>query len=245
MADRRRDMRDGDYSRRREEGRANTSRSEGRSSRTRSQGRGSSRPGERSHRGPSSSRTSRSSREAGSSRSARDARGARGTRDERSPRGAASSQSTLSSIIGTVGAVGGSIGRAVGGAAERINASHTAERVNSNRPFVLLLIFAAIAAVFFLRLGYLQVIESAHYSAMAEEARTISFTTTPHRGTIYDRNGTVLAKSVDATTIYANPAEVTDAAAEAQAIAKRYSSFFGSRTAAIRFWPISSTALLA
>ena len=219
MADRRRDMRDGDYSRRREEGRANTSRSEGRSSRTRSQGRGSSRPGERSHRGSSSSRTSRSSREAGSSRSARDARGARGVRDERSPRGAASSQSTLSSIIGTVGAVGGSIGRAVGGAAERINASHTAERVNSNRPFVLLLIFAAIAAVFFLRLGYLQVIESAHYSAMAEEARTISFTTTPHRGTIYDRNGTVLAKSVDATTIYANPAEVTDAAAEAQAIA--------------------------
>ncbi|MDD5926438.1 MAG: penicillin-binding protein 2, partial [Ellagibacter isourolithinifaciens] len=89
--------------------------------------------------------------------------------------------------------------------------------MNSNRPFVLLLIFAAIAAVFFLRLGYLQVIESAHYSAMAEEARTISFTTTPHRGTIYDRNGTVLAKSVDATTIYANPAEVTDAAAEAQA----------------------------
>ena len=55
-------------------------------------------------------------------------------------------------------------------------------RVNSNRPFVLLLIFAAIAAIFFLRLGYLQVIESAHYSAMAEEARTISFTTTPHRG---------------------------------------------------------------
>lgn len=219
MADRRRDMRDGDYSRRREEGRANTSRSEGRSSRTRSQGRGSSRPGERSHRGSSSSRTSRSSREAGSSRSARDARGARGTRDERSPRGVASSQSTLSSIIGTVGAVGGSVGRAVGGAAERINASHTAERVNSNRPFVLLLIFAAIAAIFFLRLGYLQVIESAHYSAMAEEARTISFTTTPHRGTIYDRNGTVLAKSVDATTIYANPAEVTDAAAEAQAIA--------------------------
>ena len=219
MADRRRDMRDGGYSRRREEGRANTSRSEGRSSRTRSQGRGSSRPSGRSHRGSSSSRTQRPSREAGSSRSARDVRGARGTRDERSPRGAASSQSTLSRIIGTVGAVGGSVGRAVGGAAERINASHTAERVNSNRPFVLLLIFAAIAAIFFLRLGYLQVIESAHYSAMAEEARTISFTTTPHRGTIYDRNGTVLAKSVDATTIYANPAEVTDAAAEAQAIA--------------------------
>ena len=219
MTDRRRDMRDGDYPRRREGGRANTSRSEGRSSRTRSQGRGTSRPSERSRRGSSSSRTQRPSRDQGSSRAARDTRGSRSPRDERASRGAASSQSTLSNIIGAVGVVGDSIGRAVGGAAERINSSHTAERVNSNRPFVLLLIFAAIAAVFFLRLGYLQIIESAHYSAMAEEARTISFTTTPHRGTIYDRNGTVLAKSVDATTIYANPAEVTDAAAEAQAIA--------------------------
>ena len=47
----------------------------------------------------------------------------------------------------------------------------------------------------------------------------MSFETTPRRGTIYDRNGTVLATSVDATTIYANPAEVEDPAAEAAQLA--------------------------
>ena len=75
----------------------------------------------------------------------------------------------------------------------------------SGRAKVLLLAFAAIAAVFFLRLVFLQVIVSDQYSAMAEESRTVSFETTPRRGTIYDRNGIVLATSVEATTIYANP----------------------------------------
>ena len=89
----------------------------------------------------------------------------------------------------------------------------------SGRAKVLLLVFAAIAAVFFLRLVFLQVIVSDQYSAMAEESRTVSFETTPRRGTIYDRNGIVLATSVEATTIYANPVEVTDAAAEAASLA--------------------------
>ena len=268
MADRRQDARDGDYPRRRTQGKTNTSSREGRSSRTHLQGRGSSRPSGRSHRGASSSRTSRSGRDERASRTertghderaSRTERTSRSNRDERTSRSSqgertsrtersnraerpsrpertpresnspratheprasrterggrpsranASAQSVVSSVVGTVG-----------GAINRINGSSAAARVDSNRPFVLLLVFVAIAAIFFLRLGYLQVIEASHYSAMAEEARTISFTTTPHRGTIYDRNGTVLAKSVDATTIYANPAEVTDAAAEAQAIA--------------------------
>ena len=90
----------------------------------------------------------------------------------------------------------------------------------SGRARVLLLIFAALAAVFFLRLVFLQVIMADEYSAMAEESRTVSFETTPRRGTIYDRNGIVLATSVEATTIYANPAEVTDAAAEAYDLAR-------------------------
>ncbi len=50
--------------------------------------------------------------------------------------------------------------------------------------------------------------------AMAEESRTVSFRDDAALGTIYDRNGIVLATSVEATTIYANPVEVTDAAAE-------------------------------
>ena len=84
---------------------------------------------------------------------------------------------------------------------------------------MLLVAFAALVAIFFFRLVFLQVIVADQYAAQAEESRTVSFDTTPRRGTIYDRNGIVLATSVDATTIYANPVEVTDAAAEAQALA--------------------------
>ena len=70
------------------------------------------------------------------------------------------------------------------------------------------------------RLVYLQVIKSSEYSAMAQESRTANIETSPRRGTIYDRNGYVLATSVDATTIYANPYEVTDAKGEAKELAE-------------------------
>ena len=80
-------------------------------------------------------------------------------------------------------------------------------------------LFALIAVVFLGRLLYLQVIVADEYSRMAEESRTISFETTPRRGTIYDRNGNVLAISIDATTIYANPVEVTDPIGEAAKLA--------------------------
>ena len=82
--------------------------------------------------------------------------------------------------------------------------------VGSGRLGMVLALFLVVACVFLLRLIYLQVVVADTYSAMAEESRTISFTTTPRRGTIYDRNGLVLATSVDATTIYANPSEVED-----------------------------------
>lgn len=90
----------------------------------------------------------------------------------------------------------------------------------SSRAAVVIVVFAIIALVFAGRLVYLQVIKSAEYSAMAQESRTASIETSPRRGTIYDRNGYVLATSVDATTIYANPYEVTDAKGEAGKLAE-------------------------
>ena len=93
------------------------------------------------------------------------------------------------------------------------------DRSSSSNFRTAILIFAAIAILFLARLVYLQIIVSDEYSANAQEARSIGFTTASHRGTIYDRNGNVLAVSVDSTTVYCNPSEVTDARYEAQMIA--------------------------
>lgn len=86
--------------------------------------------------------------------------------------------------------------------------------------FVPVVIFLAIAAIFVLRLLYLQVLVAGEYSANASEVRTIRFDVTPHRGTIYDRNGIVLAVSVDSKTIYCNPSEVTNVDYEARKLAE-------------------------
>lgn len=98
--------------------------------------------------------------------------------------------------------------------------SSTAQAIDSNRAFVPILIFAALALIVFFRLFYLQVIVAGEYSEQAEEARLVSIDVDARRGTIYDRNGTVLAISVDATTVYCNPSEVNDAGRAAQLLSE-------------------------
>ena len=98
--------------------------------------------------------------------------------------------------------------------------SSTAQAIDSNRAFVPILIFAALALIVFFRLFYLQVIVAGEYSEQAEEARLVSIDVEARRGTIYDRNGTVLAISVDATTVYCNPSEVNDAGRAAQLLSE-------------------------
>ena len=89
----------------------------------------------------------------------------------------------------------------------------------SNRAFFLLAFFIIVALIFFLRLVYLQVIMADEYSAHARDARTANIKAPARRGTIYDRNGVVLATSVDSTSIYVNPYEVKDAKREAAQLA--------------------------
>nr|WP_041690662.1 penicillin-binding protein 2 [Eggerthella sp. YY7918] len=106
---------------------------------------------------------------------------------------------------------------------------------NSNRAFIPIVVFAVIAMLFLARLVYLQVIVAPAYAGMAEESRTVSFAVEPRRGTIYDRNGVVLATSVDATTIYANPSEVKDvngaAASLASVLGGEAKDYLGALTA--------------
>lgn len=110
-------------------------------------------------------------------------------------------------------------GRSSGAAPRQLRAAGGVLPVDSGRAFIPILLFAVVAALFLVRLVYLQVVMAPTYSAQAEEARTVGFDIEPRRGTIYDRNGTVLAVSVDATTIYANPSEVEDIRGTASALA--------------------------
>ena len=58
------------------------------------------------------------------------------------------------------------------------------------------------------RLFYLQVIKAPEYREMAGQTRTTEVTIPAARGTIYDRRGNVLAISVPASTIFADPHEI-------------------------------------
>jgi len=89
---------------------------------------------------------------------------------------------------------------------------------NSNRLVFILFAFFFFTLIFFGRLVYLQIIVADDYSAKAREARTTPGTP-GRRGTIYDRSGILLATSVDATTIFANPREITDVDGTAAQIA--------------------------
>ena len=97
------------------------------------------------------------------------------------------------------------------------NTSHDGS--NSSRLSILLFIFLFVVLCLLARLVYLQVIKGPEFSQAAADSRTISVNISPHRGTIYDRNGNVLATSVDAMTIYANPKEIEDVSSAAKAVA--------------------------
>ena len=89
----------------------------------------------------------------------------------------------------------------------------------SNR-FRVLLVFFGIALLLLVgRLIQLQIILADDYGTQAANSRTVSVELSPRRGTIYDRNGKVLASDVQATTIYCNPKEITDVKGTADKLA--------------------------
>ncbi|MCL2806839.1 MAG: penicillin-binding protein 2 [Coriobacteriia bacterium] len=83
-------------------------------------------------------------------------------------------------------------------------------QVFSGRDGIILLAFILLASIIFIRLFALTVIEADELSLKGSAMRTTEITLTARRGTLYDRNGNVLATSVDAVTIYANPSKIED-----------------------------------
>jgi cell division protein FtsI (penicillin-binding protein 3) len=82
--------------------------------------------------------------------------------------------------------------------------------VGSNRDWKLLIGFCCVAILLIGQLVHLQVFAAPELRQEAKAQRTSDIPIPAKRGTIYDRNGNVLAKSVDATTIYANPQQIED-----------------------------------
>ena len=80
-------------------------------------------------------------------------------------------------------------------------------------------IFLAVFGVVAARLGFLQIIDAGNLSSKAESQRTNRIVLHAKRGTIFDRNGNVLAMSEDCETIYANPKEIQDPSGVASALA--------------------------
>lgn len=71
-------------------------------------------------------------------------------------------------------------------------------------------VFLGALGVVSARLAWLQLIDGPSLASAAESQRTNTATLHAKRGTIYDRNGNILAMSVECETVYANPQAVTD-----------------------------------
>ena len=81
----------------------------------------------------------------------------------------------------------------------------------SNKEAWLLLVFIVLVIAILARLVMLGVVDASTLAAQSKSQRTTIIEVPALRGTIYDRNGNILAISVDATTIYVNPSEVVNA----------------------------------
>lgn len=71
-----------------------------------------------------------------------------------------------------------------------------------------------------LRLFYFQIYRGAELTAKAEDRRSNTIELVARRGTIYDRNGNVLAMSEDCRTIYCNPKEISEPYLTAEVLAE-------------------------
>ncbi len=90
-----------------------------------------------------------------------------------------------------------------------------------HRRLVALLLLAVLTiGVVVARVGFLQTVSAPSLARYGERQRLSSVKIPAERGTVFDRDGAVLALSVPTTTIWADPRLVTDPAAESQALSQ-------------------------
>ncbi|MDA8057129.1 MAG: penicillin-binding protein 2 [Actinomycetota bacterium] len=87
------------------------------------------------------------------------------------------------------------------------------------RSRALRVLITAVFGVIALRLVYVQVVGHHHYAALSRAELTQTISVPPLRGGIYDRNGEVLAESIERQTVVADPYLIKDPSAVAKALA--------------------------
>ncbi|MDR2672200.1 MAG: penicillin-binding protein 2 [Coriobacteriales bacterium] len=93
-------------------------------------------------------------------------------------------------------------------------------RLLGSREGLVVALFVIIVLIIFVKLLMLTIVDAQALAAEGQEKRTLEYTLEARRGTIFDRNGSVLAASVEATTIYADPSKIVDPPKTAQVLSE-------------------------
>ncbi|MFQ5862692.1 MAG: peptidoglycan D,D-transpeptidase FtsI family protein [Candidatus Brocadiales bacterium] len=87
------------------------------------------------------------------------------------------------------------------------------------RPYIFVVVLFIIYIVLALQLGRIQILEHGKYQKLADEQHYKRVEISAHRGSILDRNGKLLAHSLETSSIYANPKEIEDKVRASKAFA--------------------------
>ena len=104
--------------------------------------------------------------------------------------------------------------------ADETEPSRSLARVAQVRAKILFYVFALVAIGLLVHLYRIQVMEGPSLAARAREQRLETIDLAARRGTIYDREGNTLARSLPSQSVYVTPREVQDKVATAQALAR-------------------------
>ncbi len=78
------------------------------------------------------------------------------------------------------------------------------------RPYIFAVVLFVIYLVLTFQLGRIQILEHDKYQKLADRQHYKRVETPAHRGSILDRNGKILAHSLETNSVYANPKEIED-----------------------------------
>lgn len=108
------------------------------------------------------------------------------------------------------------------------DAARRANQVIRSRTVLIMLLFGvAVFAILFIRLYDLQIVRHEELQEKAVAQQTRSTVVTASRGTIYDKNGNVLAISATAETVFVSPAEIAENKEDTSEIARGLSRILG------------------